>query len=151
MSLVPSPSLLYTVLSAGGRTSSPAPRGVAASSGTLVGLPDWLLEGLPALLTGLCSSALAARPLLRAAERGAAGRRSGEADGVRGGVSGGVRGPRLLGSGERPAPFLAEDEALGLRWRLRLGCGDGVPAFTALILIERLSSCVPLSPPRSFR
>lgn len=90
--------------------------------------------------------------------RGVAGR-SGEADGVRGGVYGGVHGPRLLGSGDRPAaigppPFLEEEtpreRAGGLRCLLR-AVGEGGPAFTALILMDRLSSCVPLSPARSFR
>lgn len=177
MSRVPSPSLLYTVLSSGGRGGSSVLevplRGVArstSSASSSTGLPgsglvDRLrrLNGLSTLLMGLCGGSSSRRARCEggvgdSGVRGVTGR-SGEADGVRGGVSGGVRGPRLLGSGDRPAvvsppPFLEEEEqgegAGGLRCLLR-AVGEGGPAFTALILMDRLSSCVPLSPPRSFR
>lgn len=178
MSRVPSPSLLYTVLPSGGRGGSSVLevplRGVARSASSAsspsTGLPGKglverlrRLNGLSTLLMGLCgcSSSWRARCERGTGDsgvRGVAGR-SGEADGVRGGVSGGVRGPRLLGSGDRPAtvaplPFLEEEVlregAGGLRCLLR-AVGEGGPAFTALILMDRLSSCVPLSPARSFR
>lgn len=113
MSRVPSPNLLYTVLSEGGRTSSTlgARRSLQLSKGlprSGRGLVDRLrlLYGLSTLLIGLCGCSPTLAPPFRG-DKGVLGVTglSGEADGVRGGVSGGVRGPRLFGRGDRPVPF----------------------------------------------